>query len=496
MRLNRFQPTIKYIEEPQIEVGENIGVPEPKMGWTLVGPLGDRSATYEINLGLIGDYDSIEKTKNLVERLNVTTYGKDKTFLHVDFPGLERLRIKFNIKRVAEIDEEKLKQRIENTTTFSDRIALVGAVIGEKIKAIMDIEPVPHILLLAYPEIVDEYCIRAAVGQRTLPKKTSLEKLIEKTRAKNKTLDYFLGMPPQPVIYRPLDLRTLVKAMCMDYDIPIQILRPSTTEPYNPDHPEREDDATTFWNLVVAAFYKSNHLPWRVRGILDDTCYIGISFFRDRGDSSLVKTALAQFFSLDSEAYVFKGKKAIVDEYNSPHVSKNDAKELIEKAIETYKMNKDNRLPHRIVVHKTSKFTDEEKNGFQEGAKGIEKLDLIAFGTRDIKLLRWGQKSPVRGTMVRLPDKSILLYTFGYIPFLSVYPGPRVPSPLEILEHHGSTSIDIICKEIMALTKLNWNSAKFCIKAPITVSFARRVGFFLRNAPPTLTPKSKFKFYM
>jgi len=98
--------------------------------------------------------------------------------------------------------------------------------------------------------------------------------------------------------------------------------------------------------------------------------------------------------------------------------------------------------------------------------------------------------------MVRLPDKSILLYTFGYIPYLNVYPGPRVPSPLEILEHHGSTSIDIICREILALTKLNWNSAKFCIKAPITISFARRVGFFLRNAPTTLTPKNKFKFYM
>ena len=496
MKLNRFQPTIKYIEEPQIEVGQNVGVPEPKMGLTLLGPLGANTTKYEINIGLIGDSESIEKTKNLVERLNVTTYGKDKSFLHVDFPGLEKLRIKFNIKRTAEIDGDSLKQKIENTRTFSDRIELVGSIVGEKIRAIMDVEPMPDVLILAYPEVVDEYCIRAAVGQRTVPRKTSLEKIIEKTRAKNQTLDRFFGLPPPSVSYRPVDLRSLVKAICMDYDIPIQILRPSTTEPYNPEHPKREDDATTFWNLVVAAFYKSNHLPWRVRGILEDTCYIGISFFRDRGDPSVVKTALAQFFSLDSEGYVFKGKKAIVDEYNAPHVSKDEARGLIEKAIEVYKSNKDNRIPHRIVVHKTSRFTDDEKNGFQEGAKEIEKLDLIAFGTRDIKLLRWGQQSPIRGTVVRLPDKSILLYTFGYIPYLNVYPGPRVPSPLEILEHHGNTSIDVICKEILALTKLNWNSAKFCIKAPITISFAKRVGFFLRNAPPTLTPKNKFKFYM
>jgi len=87
-------------------------------------------------------------------------------------------------------------------------------------------------------------------------------------------------------------------------------------------------------------------------------------------------------------------------------------------------------------------------------------------------------------------------YTFGYIPYLNVYPGPRVPSPLEILEHHGNTSMETICKEILALTKLNWNSAKFCIKAPITIGFARRVGFILRNAPPDIEPKNKFKFYM
>ena len=57
----------------------------------------------------------------------------------------------------------------------------------------------------------------------------------------------------------------------------------------------------------------------------------------------MVKTALAQFFLLILKDIVFKGKKAIVDEYNAPHVSKDEARGLIEKAIEVYKSNKDNR---------------------------------------------------------------------------------------------------------------------------------------------------------
>lgn len=495
MKLKMFKPVIKHLEEPNIEVGNSIAVPEPKMGWTLLGPLGDTSLNYEISLGLQGDGDGLEKTKDLIERLNQTTYGKDKSFLHVDFPGLGKLRIKFNVKWTTEIDSKSIKEQMEKTTSFTERVEIAGRIIKEKIAALMDREPQPDVLVLTYPEVIDYYCIKGAIGRRGIPRKTSLEKQIERLRMKYITLENFMSMQAPQKLYRPVDLRSFVKAVCMDYDIPIQILRPHTTKPYDPESPDREDDATTFWNLVVALFYKANHLPWKVKQLLEDTCYIGIAFFRDRDDPANVKTTLAQFFSLDSEGYVIKGKKAITDENNAPHVSADEAKRLIEKVIEVYKTNK-NQLPRRIVIHKTSRYSEDEKEGFKAGSIGVQKIDLVAFGTRDIKLLRWGQNPPVRGTMVRLPDKSVLLYTFGYIPYLSVYPGPRVPSPLEILEHHGDTSIETICKEILALTKLNWNSAKFCIKAPITVSFARRVGFILRNVPPDIEPKNKFKFYM
>ena len=148
------------------------------------------------------------------------------------------------------------------------------------------------------------------------------------------------------------------------------------------------------------------------------------------------------------------------------------------------------------MVHKTSRFNDAELEGFKAGAEGIEKIALVAFGDRNLKLLRWGQQPPPRGTNVKLPDGSILLYTFGYIPYLGVYPGPRVPSPLEILEYQGNVDIETMCKEILALTKLNWNNAKFCSKSPITIGFAKRVGSILRHAPPNTKVGDRFKFYM
>jgi hypothetical protein len=495
MKLSQFQPVVRYLEEPHIEVGKNVAVPEPKMGWTLLGPLGKQSATYEINLGLIGDFESLEKTKDLLQRLNVTAYGKDKSFLNIAYPGLDKLRIKLIPKWTAEIDGKSIEQQIKNTATLSERITTAARIIREGIKSLMERDPQPDVLILAYPKVVDYYCVEGAIGHRGVPRMTPLEKQIEKARARNMTLESFLGIRPPEKVYRPVDLRSVVKAICMEYSVPIQILRPHTTEPYNPDRPAREDDATTFWNLVVALFYKANHLPWRVRGLMQDTCYLGISFFRDRDDTSNVKTALAQVFSLDAEGFVFKGEKAFIDDNNSPHVSKTAAATLIRYATDVYQRTKEY-PPTRIVVHKTSRYNADEFEGFNLGAKGIAKLDLVAFGTRGIKFIRWGQQPPVRGTMVRLPDQSTLLYTFGYIPYLGVYPGPRVPSPLEILEHHGTTPIDTICSEILALTKLNWNNAKFCTKSPITIGFSKRVGEILRQAPPSTKIGDRFKFYM
>jgi argonaute-like protein implicated in RNA metabolism and viral defense len=77
-----------------------------------------------------------------------------------------------------------------------------------------------------------------------------------------------------------------------------------------------------------------------------------------------------------------------------------------------------------------------------------------------------------------------------------MYPGPRVPHPVEILEHHGDSSPDKVCGEIMALTKRNWNNAAFYNKLPITIAFSRQVGHILRDLPAGAVPLPKYRFYM
>jgi hypothetical protein len=63
-------------------------------------------------------------------------------------------------------------------------------------------------------------------------------------------------------------------------------------------------------------------------------------------------------------------------------------------------------------------------------------------------------------------------------------PGARVPQPLEVLEHYGDSPWNVVLHEMLALTKMNWNTAVFAVNEPITVAFSKRAGQILAELPP------------
>jgi hypothetical protein len=85
----------------------------------------------------------------------------------------------------------------------------------------------------------------------------------------------------------------------------------------------------------------------------------------------------------------------------------------------------------------------------------------MAMSCAGTQFYRFGDYPPLRGTFVKFDDTALLLYTTGHIPYLRTYPGARVPQPLEVTEHHGDSSWDVILREILALTKMDWNTADF-----------------------------------
>jgi len=87
-------------------------------------------------------------------------------------------------------------------------------------------------------------------------------------------------------------------------------------------------------------------------------------------------------------------------------------------------------------------------------------------------------------------------YTTGFIPRIQTQLGLETPNPLEIEITRGTPDIEVVCRDILALTKLNYNTCLYGEGLPVTLRFADRIGEVLtagRNVEPGVLP---FKHYI
>jgi hypothetical protein len=112
------------------------------------------------------------------------------------------------------------------------------------------------------------------------------------------------------------------------------------------------------------------------------------------------------------------------------------------------------------------------------------------------RLFRAGTYPPLRGTLLKLRETSAILYLRGSVQFFQSYPGTYVPRPLELSVSRAEGTLEQLGKEILSLSKLNWNNTQFDGGEPITVRAARRVGDILKCLPDGAEPQPSFRFYM
>lgn len=300
-----------------------------------------------------------------------------------------------------------------------------------------------------------------------------------------------------------IDLRNVLKKRVMNpsIGIPIQLLQEDTLES---NSPQNQNDATIAWNLCTGIAYKAGNIPWVLEGFESDTCFLGISFYHKkdyyRDD---IFTSMAHIYANNYDGLILQGKKAeykIDEETNTrkPYLTYEQAKALSEDWIKSFERIRQTK-PKRVVVHKTSRFEDGEIKGISETFDALKLIyDLVTIKKSSLRIIRHGDYPVARGTYVEVDGNRAYLYTKGYIPELDTYPGVHIPAAFEVTRAKGDTSIRELCNEILALTKLNWNTADFCCGLPITIGFATNVGRILREFDGTegYEPRSEYKFYM
>jgi hypothetical protein len=71
-----------------------------------------------------------------------------------------------------------------------------------------------------------------------------------------------------------------------------------------------------------------------------------------------------------------------------------------------------------------------------------------------------------------------------------------VPRPFEFSLARTETTVEQLAREMLALSKLNWNNTQFDGGEPITVRAARRVGDILKCVADGGVIQPSFRFYM
>ncbi len=508
-RRPKFQAT--YLGEPDLMFGHGGVEKDPRIGMKEYGPYEDSDGTpslSQIRIGIVGTGQSIQHAKSVLAMLGSKIDSpKANKWLFPSFPGFSRnnpidCEIIHSPNWIARIPKARI-ERVLQVADVNQRIADAASLFTEYASKIMMEDSPPAVLVYALPEEIEEYC---GISKRTRgakrPKFSEEEKRKQKLVETGQTFLTEWGFAIEDDVDdvpRSYDLWAALKGRAMDLNVPIQIMQESTCSAilnYSESSGDVEPPSTYAWNLSTGLYYKASGRPWRLAKLTQGTCYVGISFYKSRHEvDEKLRTAMAQVFTHSGEGFVLRGGEVKIQESTKEaHLGKQQASLLIEEVIEKF-TKRTEAPPSRVVIHKSSFFSEEEREGFSEAIGNIP-VDYVSIQTWSrFRFLRSGKYPVLRGTLISLTPNDHLLFTHGYSPRLRSYPGHRVPTPL-LIQHSGDTEIGIISKEILSLTKLDWNSTAFNKKVPITLAFSRKVGLVLAEFPEDMNVKNHYKYYM
>jgi hypothetical protein len=291
------------------------------------------------------------------------------------------------------------------------------------------------------------------------------------------------------------DVKDFVKAFCVQRGIATQFFSEDTcSDGYQ---------CRVWWWLSLALYVKSMRTPWVLSSLAEDTAFVGLGFSIDHAAErgKHVVLGCSHIYSGKGEGLQYRLSKVEEPIFygKNPFMSKEDARRTGETIRQLF-FDARMKLPERVVLHKRTRFTPEEREGLADGLSGIRQIDMLEIQIDNA--LRYvasvGKKDgsfdddgyPVRrGTVMKLDDFSALLWVHGATtaldPRFKYFQGKRrIPAPLTIRRHAGRTDLQRLAEEILGLSKMNWNTFDLYTKLPATVHSSNeiaRIGSLLQR---------------
>lgn len=488
---------------------------DPRDGLTLFGPL-EAGKPYGIRFGVVGTKDGVRFFKNWLTKAQLPI-GDPNEVARPSYPGFEAafgIPWKPQAQFEVVIDEDELHRRV-NFENRHHRVYKAVELYEEAILNVHTTEDTPvDLWFVIVPDEVYQNCRPkssvsadfrvnstggltkgdvkfAARGQMHLFQNELASEL-------SRAYDYEVNFHNQ--LKARLLVRQIVTQIARESTIAFKDILGANGSPLR-DLSRVEQDIA--WHLATAAFYKAGGRPWKISGMREGVCYLGIVFKHvDLSTDPHMACCAAQMFLNSGDGVVFKG-------HNGPwytgrrgdfHVDNRAAADLVRQAIESYKAKDPHRRPPReLFIHAKTKFNDDEWRGFVNAAG--ENTNVVAVQIReeyDLKLYQPGKNPVLRGTALPVDDHLGYLWTRGLVPRLRTYVGREVPNALVIKICRGNADMHTVLSDVLGLTKLNYNACRYGDGEPVTLKFADAVGEILTAGPlfEGDVPPLPFKHYV
>ena len=137
---------------------------------------------------------------------------------------------------------------------------------------------------------------------------------------------------------------------------------------------------------------------------------------------------------------------------DNPFLSQNEMFRVMNRSMDLYRRRHAGRSPRRVMVHKSTEFKREERDGCMEALRACDAVDLVQVvehvDWRGVRIDGRGRAKgdpaafPVsRGTILPIGDREALLWNHGDakgVTARSYFQGSRsTPRPLRLVRHAG-----------------------------------------------------------
>ena len=273
-------------------------------------------------------------------------------------------------------------------------------------------------------------------------------------------------------------------------------LRNMTTQILTEDAHSYRCRASVRWRLATALFAKAGGTPYKLAtgGLLDpSTAYLGLAYgVRDAGgpDQQFV-VCCSQMFDGQGGGLEFIAHDLSneVDIHN-PLLDRADMRRVVSRALAVYADRHAGRRPRELVIHKQTPFTDDETAGAADAWGRPENLSCLSLTRSNWRgVLVTGRNNPPagpkygyavdRGTIAQLDDYSALLWVAGNTRTVTLtgrnylQGGKGTPRPLLITRHTGAGPLAVPATQVLALSKMDWNSDSLYTNLPATINYAQ-----------------------